>query len=63
MAINDPTITVTCDKCGEETNPMEMCALAGGEWDERYIKPKLERRGWKFDGDNAICEMCATPEE
>jgi|GEM_PF-6152693 len=60
MAINYPTITATCDKCDYTTDEMELCDLAGGGWDARYIKPKLERLGWKFEGDKALCEDCAT---
>jgi hypothetical protein len=62
MAINEPTITVSCDKCDEETDPMEMCALAGGGWDDRYIKGKLTKWGWKIDGNTTICPECQEEE-
>lgn len=57
--INDPTITATCDKCHMDTEPMEMCSLAGGGWDQRHIKRQLERSGWKVKGDTTLCEECA----
>lgn len=63
MPINEPRITVTCDQCEEETDPLELCALAGGGWDDRYIKAKLLKWGWKIDGDKTICEVCSTPED
>ena len=57
--INDPWITATCDKCGGESEQMDLCSLAGGGWDERNIKRTLEREGWKVDGNNAYCEDCS----
>lgn len=57
--INDPRITATCDECEIDSDEMEMCALAGGGWDDRYIDGKLRKWGWKVDGDRTICEDCA----
>ena len=58
MPLNDPTITATCDECSESSDPMELCCLAGGGWDERYVPDKLKKRGWKIDGDRTICPDC-----
>ena len=60
--INDPTITATCDRCNEETDQMELCSLAGGGWDDRYIKNKLIRWGWRVTGTETICENCVQAE-
>lgn len=59
MPLNDPFITAECDVCRIESEPMSLCALAGGGWDERYIKSRLEGQQWKVDGDKTICEECA----
>ena len=56
--INDPTITASCDGCGDEEE-MELTPLAGGSWDDRNVKRTLEKRGWVFDGDKCYCEDCA----
>ena len=61
--INDPTITATCDNCGYTTDEMEMCALAGGGWDDRYIESKLTKWGWTIDGDKTYCEDCSEGDE
>ncbi len=58
MPINDPMITVTCDECGVETEPMGLTSLAGGGWDDRNIKRRLERMNWKVDGEKTICDEC-----
>lgn len=63
MPINEPWVIVTCDGCHQETDPLEMRALAGGGWDDLHIKEKLRRWGWKIDGAKTICEVCATPED
>lgn len=43
--VNDPQITVTCDRCGEEDS-FEMCSLAGGGWDLRNLPRQLQRAYW-----------------
>jgi len=62
MALNEPHITAMCDKCNYETDPMEMTALVGNGWDARYIKKRLEREGWKIDGETWICPECQIEE-
>ena len=63
MPINEPSITATCDTCGEQSEPMEMCALAGGGWDERDIKRSLKRQRWRVEGESTTCENCVENED
>lgn len=63
MPINDPTITATCDTCGFESDPMELCSLAGGGWDARHIAGKLRRMGWTVKGDETTCGECSEEAE
>jgi hypothetical protein len=58
--INEPLITVTCDngECGY-TAEYEMTALAGGGWDDRYLKTKMQKDGWVLDGDLTYCDTCS----
>lgn len=56
--INDPTISVTCDNCDCEEH-LTLYSIAGGGWDARFVPGKLERKGWKQDGDHWLCEDCA----
>ncbi len=42
---------------------MELCSLAGGGWDERYVLKHLAKQGWKIDGKVTTCEQCNEPEE
>lgn len=59
MARSDAYITVTCDKCDDETE-IQLAALAHqGSWDERDVDKRLKRYGWKKDGDQDICRDCA----
>ena len=58
MPIQEPFIQAMCDKCEEVTDGMEMTSLAGGGWDARNIKKRLEREGWKIDGETTICPEC-----
>lgn len=60
--MNDPTITVTCDGCGHDSEPMDLCSLAHGGWDARNIPKRLIREGWKQDGNRWICEDCQDKE-
>jgi hypothetical protein len=61
MGINEPTIKVECDKCGE-SDEYDLTMLAGGGWDDRNLKRKMERGGWVIVGPDAFCSNCA-PEE
>lgn len=61
--INEPTITASCDKCDYTTDPMEMCALAGGGYDDRYIEGKLKRDGWTVVNGMHLCEECSAEAE
>ena len=61
MPLNDPTITATCDMCGEESDEMKMCPLAKGSFDDRHIAKRLEHQSWKLeDGVDGtiICPDC-----
>lgn len=61
--VNDPTITVTCDKCGCEEE-LELTSLAGGGWDSRDVNRQLKRRGWRGTEDTkTICPDCLEDEE
>ena len=56
--LNDPTISVTCDKCGDTFDELEMTSLAGGGWDARNIPAVMRGYGWKVNGDEHICDEC-----
>jgi hypothetical protein len=58
MPIGEAVIHVECDKCGEVTDPMDLCSLAGGGWDARYIKERIKKDGWLVDGHTTICPEC-----
>lgn len=56
--VNNPTVTVTCDKCGDE-EPLEMTALACASWDMRSVDNQLKRLGWTGTTDTkTICPEC-----
>lgn len=63
--INEPWITVSCDRCGYMTDPMELCSIARGGWDTRYIKDTLREWGWRVSdlGGETICETCVELEQ
>lgn len=62
--INEPAyITASCDQCGVDTDPMELCSLAGGGWDARNVKDQLKRWGWVVVGERTICDECSRPED
>ena len=58
--LNDPTLSVTCDKCGTTFDNLELTPLAGGGWDARNIESVLSRYQWITDGDRHICDDCAS---
>lgn len=57
MARSDAFITVECDSCGY-SDQYELCALAGGGWDERDIDRKLRRQGWEVKDGKDLCSDC-----
>lgn len=61
--INYAFITATCDRCLDTTDPIGLCPLAGGGWDERYIEKKLQRWGWRVSKTETICDNCVHDEE
>lgn len=56
--IGEPALVVECDECTVETDPLPLCSLAGGGWDERHIKATLEKMGWFVERDRTVCEEC-----
>lgn len=62
MPICEPYIHVECDKCGEVTDGFDLTPLAGGGWDDRNVKPKLKRWGWRVTGNETICTECVAIE-
>lgn len=59
MPLGDPTMTVECDNCHEETDPMGLTLLVGGRsWDDRNIRPRLKKWGWRVDGESTVCPEC-----
>lgn len=62
MPICEPYIHVECDKCGEVSDGMDLTMLAGGGWDARNIKRRLERNGWRVTGGKAHGEETICPE-
>lgn len=60
--INEPTVEVTCDKCGHN-HAYSMTPLARQSWDLRDLDRQLKRDLWKVDGDTHICESCQLEEE
>lgn len=59
MSISDAYVRVECDSCGA-VDEIGLTALAGhGVWDERDVKRRIERMGWKETGEDAhLCESC-----
>lgn len=62
MGIGEPHIEVECDKCNEVSDPMGLTMLAGGGWDDRNIKPRITREGWRIEGNETICPECVAAE-
>lgn len=58
MGISDPKIEIVCDSCNQVVDEMGLTSLAGGGWDDRNVKPRLKRTGWKVDGEVTICPDC-----
>jgi hypothetical protein len=58
---SEPKQIVNCDKCGDEIE-LDLCALAGGGWDDRYADAQLKRNGWRTMGDEDICDSCIDDE-
>lgn len=61
--LNDPVISVTCDRCHGTSDNLEMTPLAGGGWDARNVPATMERSGWKVSGDEHVCDDCLAQEE
>jgi hypothetical protein len=60
--VNDPTITVTCDVCGDEEE-FELTVLSGGGWGTPYLNAELKRRGWRGTEDTkTVCLACVATE-
>lgn len=55
---SDAYITVTCDECGDVHEEIQICAIAGGGWDERNVDAHLRDLGWFLEGGNDICPDC-----
>jgi len=58
--VNEPTISVTCDKCGDEDD-FELTSLAGGGWDARRIGKQLKKANWATPNGlkgETYCENC-----
>ena len=56
MGISDAYVLVECDEphCGDsEEVTLTALGTRGREWDDRYVKPHMEHRGWTMsrDGD------------
>jgi hypothetical protein len=58
MPIGEPFIQVECDKCEYVSDPYSLTMLAGGGWDARNLPRKLEREGWKVEGNVTTCPEC-----
>ena len=61
--IGDAFVIVECDRCMEETDPIGLCALASGGWDERNVKSELLEWGWRVTGTETVCENCVEDED
>ena len=61
--IGDAFVSVSCDRCMAETDPITLCALAGGGWDERTVKSDLLAMGWRVTGTETICAECVEDED
>lgn len=60
MSISDAFVTVTCDRCGADSD-YELTALAMHEsYDMRNVRKEMAHDGWNLNGgDNALlCEGC-----
>lgn len=58
MSRSTPYVLVTCDECGD-SQEVELCALARGAWDERYVNRQLEQWDWAITDEQDICPGCA----
>ena len=57
MMISDPTITVTCDSCGD-AEEFGLTSLTGGAYDERNLAGQMAKSGWTKKGSEDICATC-----
>ena len=62
MPIGDAVINAMCDKCGEESDLMNLMPLAGGGWDARNIPGKLRGWGWTVKEKITVCDECTNAE-
>ena len=58
MSRSDASITVRCDTCLQDTDPLTLTSLAGTAWDERNITAVLKRMGWREKDDTHTCDAC-----
>lgn len=57
MIAKIPSLTATCDACGDEAAvPLER--RGNGLWYDGRVDSELETRGWYVVGDLAICDLC-----
>lgn len=57
MSRTDAYILVQCDHAGcKESVEIQLTALAGGGWDERYVDAELRSRDWTKRDDDDFCE-------
>jgi len=66
MGWNEPTITLSCDRCQDantEPEEFELTALVQRSWDNRYGEAKALREGWRKDGPMWVCPECVEQDE
>lgn len=60
MSRSDAFITVYCDGKGcDREEEVQLTAIAGNAWDERYVAAELRRAGWVVSDGNEYCDGCA----
>jgi hypothetical protein len=58
MTRSEPTITVTCDECGDEVQ-VGLTALGRRAYDERIVDQHLEGQGWGKPSDDDSLDLCS----
>lgn len=61
--INDAYVRVTCDKCQEIEDEIQLEAIACHGWDERNVDAALKRLGWKKEDGQWLCPNCVEEQE